>query len=163
MSQHPARLAAAFTPPIPTDVAAQLLAHPRFKGRIDAMFGGPAPMDRATLDDLARRAGPVLHARSFVREIRGPVIAELTARFGAGALADARAHADLGRDRDAPADAETITADGIACLGAWIAALPDDIRTRITAQWPDDASLPRTSDATILTLGPQIIDRLAAG
>lgn len=164
---HPARLAAAFAPPLPQPVAAQLLGHPRFADRIRTLFPD-APMDdddaallargREGLEDLARRAGPVLYARSFVREIRGPVIAALAASFGEGALADARAHSDLGWDRDSPADPESVESDGFACLGAWLAGLPPAARLL----WPDDAAVPRTDDPVILTLGPQILRRLAA-
>ena len=154
---HPARLSAAFDPPLPQDAAARLLVHPRFAARIEAMCG-PTDHTRDGLEALARRAGPILHARAFVREIRGPAIADLTARFGADALADARAHADLGWNRDAPID--TLAADGIACLGAWIAALPEPERRGVSMLWPDDDAVPCTTDATILTLGPRIITRL---
>lgn len=165
MTTHPARLASAFDPPLSPETAARLLADPRFADRIDALLGGAhdAPA-RETLDALAPRAGAVLFARSFLREIRGPVIADLTARFGPEALTDARTHADLAWDRPAPEDAgalaEAVEIAGAACLGAWIDSLPDTERRGVTRQWPDDASLPRTDDDRILTLGPQIMNRL---
>ncbi len=153
---HPARLAAAFSPPVPQTVAEKLLAEPRFADRITAMLGTPADIDPKA---LALRAGAVLHSRRFVREIRGPAIAEMTARFGAAVLADARAHADLGWDREG--DPDTIEADGMACIGAWIAQLDPATRARVVLHWPDDAALPQTDDPAILTLGPQIVNRLA--
>lgn len=163
MSPHPARLAAAFDPSIPRDIAERLLAQPRFADRIAAMLdSGDAP-DRNALEALARRAGTVLYARSFVREIRGPVIAGLAERLGT-ALDDARAHVDLGWDRIAPTDPEAldtaIDVAGSACLAAWIADLPEDERRRIALHWPDDAAVPQTDDPTILTLGPPILRRL---
>lgn len=166
MTPHPARLAAAFDPPIPIDVAARLLAQPRFASRIAAMLdSGDAPA-RAALEAIARRAGAVLYARSFVREIRGPVIADLAARLGP-ALDDARAHVDLGWDRIAPTGPDAliaaIDAAGTGCLAAWIADLPEADRRRVALQWPDDGALPQTDDPEILTLGPRIVRRLMEG
>lgn len=163
MTPHPARLAAAFDPPIPVDVAAKLLVQPRFASRIAVMLdSGDAPA-RTVLEGIAKRAGAVLYARSFVREIRGPVIADLSARLGP-ALDDARAHVDLGWDRIAPTDpdalATAIDSAGTACLAAWLADLPDAERRRIALQWPCDGDLPHTDDDEILTLGPRIFCRL---
>ncbi|MDH2326592.1 hypothetical protein QCN27_06900 [Cereibacter sp. SYSU M97828] len=163
MTPHPARLAAAFDPPIPLSVAERLLADARFQSRIDALLDGGDVPDRTTLEALAQRAGAVLYARSFVREIRGPVIADLAARLGP-ALDDARAHVDLGWDRIAPTDpdalAQAVDGAGLACLAAWIADLPEDERRRVALQWPDDAALPQTADPEIRTLGPRILRRL---
>lgn len=165
MSVHPKRLAAAFDPPVSEDIASRLLSEPRFSSRIDAMLGisGTVP-ERAALEALVDRAGIVLNARHFVREIRGPVIAEWTARFGADALAEARANVDLGWDRetpDQPSDLDQqLQSDGLACLAAWIAARPAPERRCIAVQWPNDDAVPGTDDPTILTLGPQILDRL---
>lgn len=180
MSVHPARLAACFTPPVPETVAASLLGHPRFASGIavliadrHGLFDDALPdadriliaMDRAALEALAARAGIVIHARTFLREIRGPVIAERTARFGDGALASARTHSDLALDRSPPTDteglAQAVQADGIACLAAWVAGLPPAVRARAALIWPDDAALPLTSDTEIRSHGPAVLRRLA--
>lgn len=165
MSIHPRRLAEAFDPPVSEEIASRLLSEPRFADRIEAMLGisGKAP-ERSTLEALVRRAGIVLHARHFVREIRGPVIAEWTSRLGADALAEARANVDLGWEREAPEQPSDldrqIESDGLACLAAWIAARPAPERRCIALQWPSDDAVPSTDDATILIIGPQILDRL---
>lgn len=167
---HPTRVAAAFAPPLPPPVARQLLDHPRFADRIALLLGPldlPDDVDTALvmqgregLERLATCAGAVLHARRFLREIRGPVIADLATRLGEDALAVARAHADLAWSREGPADvdafATTVAADGAACLGAWIT----ECGGSAPLLWPDDDSVPRTDDPEIRTLGPQIVRRL---
>lgn len=173
MSVHPARLAALFTPPLPEAVVTRLLAEPRFANRIDALAGlSPAeagdPADlrllalgRAALDALAPRAGIVLHARPLLREIRGPVIAALTARFGEDALTEARRHPDLSDDVPEMPEADRIEADGRSCLAAWIADLPPDLHRRAMLLWPDDGAVPARGDARTDARGPAILRRLA--
>jgi hypothetical protein len=59
-----------------------------------------AALSRENLDSLAARAGVVVHARQFLQEIRGPVLAALAERFGPQALDDARRHAGLAADNN---------------------------------------------------------------
>ncbi|MDB6454403.1 hypothetical protein [Falsirhodobacter sp. 20TX0035] len=167
---HPSRLRLLFDPPLPDAVAARLRAEPRFADRIAAMAGpdpldGADPADRALLamgreglETLALRAGVVLHARALLREIRGPVIAALAARFGEGALTDARRHLDLSPDRTDLAEPERIAADGTACLSAWLDTLPPALRDHAALAWPDN--LPPGDEVT-RTHGPAILRRLA--
>lgn len=169
MTPHPARLAAFFDPPLPVDIASQLLSHPRFASRIAALLGArDTIVDKSDLDELALRAGMIFHAPYFVREIRGPAVAELATRFGAEHIAEARLNADLGADfgahRPSPQDiedlAQAIERDGSACIGAWIASLPEEERRLVALQWADDSAVPTTEDAEILSLGPKILNRL---
>lgn len=173
---HPARLAARFSPPLTEAVAGRLLAEPRFADRIEALFSldvAPSASEadgilislcREPLEQLAARAGVVLHARRILQEIRGPVISDFVAHFGEPALVAARAHADLSADRQAPeegAEFQVIADDGMACLAAWLSDLPPILHMRVALSWPDDGSLPYTNDPVILSHGPQIMRRLA--
>ncbi|MCJ8141070.1 hypothetical protein [Falsirhodobacter halotolerans] len=168
MTPHPLRLARHLGRDVPETLAARLLAEARFADRIATLFpegeplGDPdariAAMDMTALDRLALRAGAVIHADRLLREIRGPVIADWTARFGADALALARAHADLALARPETALAEE---DGRACLGAWIAALPPAAKARLSLLWPDEDAVPTPGDAVFRDHGPVVIRRLA--
>jgi hypothetical protein len=124
-----------------------------------------AALSRENLDSLAARAGVVVHARQFLQEIRGPVLAALAERFGPQALDDARRHAGLAADRPTTDDPEALEAevarDGAACLAAWIAALPVALQTRVRLKWPHDLAVPTTDDAVLLDRGPAILRSVA--
>lgn len=123
-------------------------------------------MSREGLERLAVRAGIVLHARRFLREIRGPVLAAFAERFGVDVIEDARRHSDLAADRETTEDldafAATTVLEGQACLAAWINALPAPLQRRIQLKWPHDRAVPTTDDASLLDLGPAILRRLVA-
>lgn len=119
------------------------------------------------LERLASRAGIVLRAKNFLQEIRGPVLATLTERFGADAFEDARRHADLaGRKLDV-VDLDglwtAVESDGLACLAAWVSSLSGPTSRRVRLKWPNDAAVPGTVDIEIIARGPAILRRLVAG
>ncbi len=123
-----------------------------------------AVLSRENLEKLAARAGVVLHARQFVQEIRGPVLAALGERFGADALDDARRHPDLAMDKVKIDDLDELEAeiagDGTACLAAWIEAIPVSLKRRVRLKWPNDHAVPVTDRADLVEHGPAILRRL---
>jgi hypothetical protein len=180
---HPDRMAVCFRTVGGAGLPERLTTEPRFAARLagvlhrhydlaEADDGGVAPADqvlaalsRDQLERLAARAGVILRAREFLREIRGPVLAALAERFGADALEDARRHVDLAGDRPQAVDLDGLEAavnlDGEACLAAWIAALPAPLSRRLRLKWPNDHAVPSTDDADIIERGPAILQRLA--
>ncbi|KKX26169.1 hypothetical protein [Rhizobium sp. LC145] len=181
---HPDRMAACFRTVGATGLPKRLTAEPRFAGRLAGVLhrhydltemdeGSGAPEDqglvalsRDELERLAVRAGVILRAREFLREIRGPVLAALAERFGPGALEDARRHVDLAGNRPPAIDLDGLEAavslDGEACLAAWIAALPAPLSRRVCLKWPNDHAVPSTDDAYVIERGPVILRRLAS-
>lgn len=181
---HPDRMAVCFRTVGTAGLPKKLTAEPRFAARLagvlhrhydlaEADDGGFAPEDqilaglsRDELERLAARAGVILRAREFLREIRGPVLAALAERFGADALEDARQHVDLAGDRLQAIDLDGLEAavnlDGEACLAAWIIALPAPLLRRVRLKWPNDHAVPATDDADIIERGPAILRRLAS-
>lgn len=123
-----------------------------------------ALLSRDNLEKLAMRAGVVVHARQFVQEIRGPVLAALGKRFGADALDDARRHADLAMDKAKIDDLDELEAeiagDGAACIAAWIEALPVSLQRRVRLKWPNNHAVPVTDNTDLVELGPAILRRL---
>lgn len=123
-----------------------------------------AARTRENLEELAVRAGVVLHARQFVQEIRGPVLAALTVRFGADALDEARRHVDLATDKAKIADLDELEAEiaraGTACLAAWIEAIPVSLQRRVRLKWPNDHAVPVTGNTDLVEHGPAILRRL---
>ncbi|NKE74159.1 hypothetical protein [Ochrobactrum sp. MC-1LL] len=180
-SVHPDRVAACFRMDGSGGFAKKLMKEPRFAGRLEALLrqhyrlaetdDGGDPVDRALaafslseLVALAFRAGIIFRARVFIQEIRGPVLAAFAERFGEEALEDARLHHDLAGERtlihDLDALEKAIRDEGRACLAAWIATLPEPLSKELCLIWPDDASMPSTTDPDILEHGPTIVRRL---
>ncbi|PRD41753.1 hypothetical protein C5748_20040 [Phyllobacterium phragmitis] len=180
----PDRMAACFRTVGSSGLPAALMKEPRFTARLANLFRchydlhetaeregeeedrAIAALSRQELEGLAARAGIVLHARDFLREIRGPVLASLGERFGADALEDARRHADLACERPKAVDLDglevAVRLDGQACLAGWIAALPAPLARRVRLKWPNDAAVPVTDDAVVIERGPAILRRLAS-
>lgn len=181
---HPDRMAVCFRTAGARDLPEGLTREPRFAGRLsdvlhrhydltklDGESGSNedqilAGLSLPQLDRLSIRAGIILRAREFLQEIRGPVLAELAERFGAGALTDARRHADLAWDRPKTADLDelkiAVGRDGETCLAAWIAGLPASLSRRVELKWPNDAALPTSGDAALAERGPAILRRLSS-
>jgi len=182
---HPDRMTACFRTARSSSRLAMLGSEPRFAERLASLIrrhydlGDAAPGDGGTqpdhllaalplkeLERLAERAGIVLRARNFLGEIRGPVLAALTERFGADAFEDARLHVDLAGGRSGAVDLDGLQAavrtDGIACLAAWVASLPGPMSRRVRLKWPNDAAVPSTMDSEIIERGPTILRRLIA-
>ncbi|MEJ5023038.1 hypothetical protein WH297_25420 [Ochrobactrum vermis] len=180
-SVHPQRVAACFGAGGSGIFVKKLMQESRFTGRLEALLrqhyhleetdGAGDPVDRALaalslseLEALAFRAGIIFRARVFIQEIRGPVLAAFAARFGDEALEDARLHHDLAGERalihDLDALEKAIRDEGRACLAACIATLPEPLSKQLCLKWPDDASIPSTSDPDILEHGPAIVRRL---
>lgn len=178
---HPDRIAVCFRSVGADGLPDGLLDEPRFAARLarivtrhyDLADADEAIEDadrvlaaraRENLEELAVRAGVVLHARHFVQEIRGPVLAALTERFGADALDDARRHADLATDKAKIADLDELEAEiaraGTACLAAWIKALPVSLQRRVRLKWPNDHAVPVTDNTELVEHGPTILRRL---
>lgn len=135
-------------------------------GEADAADRVLAALSLAELEQLAGRAGLVLHGHQFLQEIRGPVLAALAERFGAQALEEARRHGDLApakaRIDDFDALQAAISSEGAACLAAWIATLPASLQRRVRLKWPSDHVVPETRDTAILSHGATILRRLGA-
>lgn len=180
---HPDRITRCFRNVGAAGLPDGLLGNPRFAGRLahivtrhydladvdetaEEADRALAALSQENLQQLAIRAGVVVHARRFVQEIRGPVLVALTERFGLEALDDARRHADLAMDRAKTDDFDAletdIAGDGMACLSAWIEALPVALRKRVRLKWPNDHAVPVTDDATLRDHGPTILRRLGA-
>lgn len=181
---HPDRMTACFRTAGSAGLPGALRSEPRFASRLADLVGRHydlvevseddgdkadhllAGLSLRELDRLASRAGVVLRARDFLREIRGPMLAAFAERFSADALEDARRHFDLAPDRQKAGDLDGLTAaveqDGLACLAAWIAALPEPLSRRVRLKWPNDAAVPTTDDMDIIKHGPVIMRRLAA-
>lgn len=181
---YPDRLAVCFRTAGAAGLPEALTTEPRFAARIAGIvdrhydLSEPAPdvgpedrflldLSREDLDRFAARAGIVLHARKFLQEIRGPVLAALTERFGPDAMDDARRHADLAAaDGEMTADLDAFAAratrDGAACLAAWIGVLPMPLQRRVQLKWPNDHAVPTTDDADIRERGPAILRRLVS-
>ncbi|MDP9837208.1 hypothetical protein J2T09_001960 [Neorhizobium huautlense] len=178
---HPDRIAVCFRTVGADGLPDGLLDEPRFAARLtqivtrhyDLADTGEsveeadralALLSRENLEKLAIRAGVVLHARQFVQEIRGPVLAALGERFGADALDDARRHADLAMDKAKIDDLDKLEAeiagDGTACLAAWIEALPVSLKRRVWLKWPNDHAVPATDRVDLAERGPAILRRL---
>ena len=178
---HPDRIAVCFRTVGADGLPDGLLGEPRFAGRIaqivtrhydlvdanDAIEEADrvlAARARENLEELAVRAGVVLHARQFVQEIRGPVLAALTERFGVDALDDARRHVDLATDRAKITDLDELEAEiaraGTACLAAWIEAIPVSLQRRVRLKWPNDHAVPVTDNTDLVEHGPAILRRL---
>jgi hypothetical protein len=178
---HADRILACFSTVSSAVVLEHLRGEPRFAARLTDIvarhYGLSAidddidPADRTLadfskdeLDAIALRAGVVVNARIFLREIRGPMLAALGERFGAQALEDARQNAELAADRppvdDIDALEKAVQHDGQACLGAWIAALREPMRRTVMLKWPDDTSVPKGGDEAPGKQGPQILRRL---
>lgn len=178
---HPDRIATCFRTVGADGLPEGLLGDARFSGRLaeivmrhyDLDDAGETADDadrvlvaltRGHLEKLAVRAGVVLHARQFVQEIRGPVLAALGERFGPAALDDARRHADLAVDMARTDDLDQldaeVTRDGTACLAAWIDALPVSVKRRVRLKWPNDHAVPMTDDGRFQERGPAILRRL---
>ncbi len=180
-SVHPQRVAACFRAGGSGSFVQKLMQEPRFTGRLEVLLrqhyrlaenvDAGDPVDRALaafslseLEALAFRAGIIFRARVFIQEIRGPVLAAFAELFGEEALEDARLHHDLAGERarihDLDALEKAIRDEGRACLAAWIGTLPEPISKQLCLKWPDDASIPSTSDLDILEHGPAIVRRL---
>lgn len=178
---HPDRIALCFRTVGIDGLPKGLLDEPRFAGRLTQIVTrhydfadmgesveeadrALALVSRENLEKLTVRAGVVLHARQFVQEIRGPVLAALGERFGADALDDARRHADLATDKAKIDDLDELEAeiarDGTACLAAWIEALPASLRRRVRLKWPSDHTVPVTDNVDLVERGPAILRRL---
>lgn len=180
---HPDRLLACFTTVSSPVVLEHLRDEPRFADRLAAIVAGhyglstiEGPIDSADqalvafsteeLDAIALRAGVVINARAFLREIRGPMLAALGERFGPLALDDARRFGEMAAERPPAGDVDeleqVVRRDGQACLAAWIAALPEPIARHVKLKWPDDASLPIARDAGTgaADQGAQVLRRL---
>lgn len=180
---HPDRIATCFRTVGADGLPEGLLGDARFSGRLaeivtrhyDLGDAGEtaddadrilAALSQENLEKLAIRAGVVLHARQFVQEIRGPVLAALGERFGPEALDDARRHADLALDMARTDDLDQLEAevvrDGTLCLAAWIEALPISVKRRVRLKWPNDHAVPMTDDGRFQECGPAIMRRLGA-
>jgi hypothetical protein len=180
---HPDRIAVCFRTVGAGGLPEGLLSEPRFAGRLgeivtrhyDLGDAGEteddadrvlAALSRENLEKLAMRAGVVLHARQFLQEIRGPVLAALTERFGAQALDDARRHADMAPDMARTDDLDELEAevarDGTSCLAAWIDAVPISAKRRVRLKWPNDHAVPMADDNRFQECGPAILRRLGA-
>ncbi|GGB05706.1 hypothetical protein GCM10011491_37240 [Brucella endophytica] len=179
----PGRMAVCFRTLGPSGLPAAFMKDPRFTERFadivrchyglqeineregDEIDRAIASLPRPELEGLAARAGIVLHARAFIQEIRGRVLAALGDRFGADALEDARRHAGLAGERPNPVDLDAlemaVRRDGQACLAGWIATLPQSLARRVRLKWPNDAAVPMTDDAIAIERGPAILWRLA--
>ena len=178
---HPDRIALCFRTVGAEGLPDGLLSEPRFATRlaqivtrhydladtgeaIEEADHALAMLSRNDLEKLASRAGVVLHARQFVQEIRGPVLATLTDRFGAVALDDVRHHADLATDKTRIDDLDALEAeisrDGMACLAAWIKSLPASLQRRVRLKWPNDHAVPMTDSTDLVERGPVILRRL---
>jgi hypothetical protein len=147
-----------------TDIVARHYGLSAIDDDIDPADRTLADFSKDDLDAIALRAGVVVNARIFLREIRGPMLAALGERFGAQALEDARQNAELAADRppvdDIDALEKAVQRDGQACLGAWIAALREPMRRTVMLKWPDDTSVPEGGDEAPGKQGPQILRRL---
>lgn len=181
---HPERVAACFRASASGGFAERLMKEPRFTSRLNDLLAGQyglahiqddmgdtpdmllAGLGSSDLERLARRAGIVFYAHVFVQEIRGPMLAVFSERFGAEALEDARAHHDLAGGRPATDDLEalekSVREEGKACLAAWIAALPEQLSRRVKLKWPNDTAVPVTVDQDLVERGTAILRRLAA-
>lgn len=178
---HPDRIAVCFRTVGADGLPDGLLDEPRFAARlvqivtrhydladtgetIEEADRALALLSRENLEKLALRAGVVMHARQFVQEIRGPVLAALGERFGADALDDARRHADLAMDKAKIDDVDELEAeiarDGTACLAAWIESLPVSLQRRVRLKWPNDHAVPVTDHTDLVERGPAILRRL---
>jgi hypothetical protein len=182
---HADRILACFSTVSSPVVLEHLRGEPRFAARLmeivarhyglSAVDNDIEPADRALadlpreeLDAIALRAGVVVNARVFLREIRGPMLTALGERFGAQALEDARRHGELAADRmpvgDIDALEKAVQRDGEACLGAWIATLAEPLARTVKLKWPDDMSVPAVPDEGLREgygdRGPQILRRL---
>lgn len=178
---HPDRIAVCFRNLGVDGLPDKLLDEPRFAARlaqivthhydlaeegesIEEADRALALLSRDNLEKLAIRAGVVAHARQFVQEIRGPVLAALGERFGTEALDDARRHADLAVEKAKIEDLDEletkIAGAGTACLAAWIEALPVFLQRRVRLKWPNDHAVPVTNRAGLVERGPAILRRL---
>ncbi|MGU3399953.1 hypothetical protein ACLBWS_09455 [Brucellaceae bacterium D45D] len=180
-SVHAERITACFRAGGSGSFVQKLMQEPRFARRLGALLrqhyhlaeidGAGEPVDRALaasglseLEALAFRAGIIFRARVFIQEIRGPVLAAFAERFGEEAMEDARLHHDLAGERalihDLDSLEKAIRDEGRACLAAWIATLPEPLSKQLCLKWPDDASIPSSSDPDIFEQGPAIVRRL---
>lgn len=180
---HPDRIALCFRTAGVDGLPDGLLGEPRFAGRLaeivtrhydladtgetlDEADLALAALSREDLERLAVRAGVVVHARQFVQEIRGPVLAALGERFGPEALDVARRHAGLGLDIARTDDLDALETEiaraGTACLAGWIQTLPASLQRHIRLKWPNDHAVPVTDNADLVEHGPAILRRLGA-
>jgi hypothetical protein len=181
---HPDRLIVCFRTAGAAGLPGELTSDPRFSTRLSAVVHRHYDLadedgesgtredriltdgSREQLEQLSGRAGIIFNAKAFVREIRGPVLAAMTERFGAEALESARHNVDLAGDRPRSADLDELAAaverDGWACLAAWISGLPPQMSRRVQLKWANDHAVPATDDNAIIERGPEILRRLAA-
>jgi hypothetical protein len=178
---HPDRIATCFRTVGADGLPEGLLGEPRFADRLTEIVTRHydlgdmgetaddadhvlAALSREDIEKLAIRAGVVLHARQFVQEIRGPVLAALGERFGPVALDDARRHTDLALDMARTDDLDQLEAevarDGTSCLAAWIDALSVSVKRRVRLKWPNDHAVPTMDDGRFQECGPAILRRL---
>jgi len=156
----PAAAAAYFAPGLAAPTVRRLLGSPRLGARASthlaaclgysdgtALPPGELSLARAApsvLRSVALGAGAVWHARRVRALVLGADITRLSDQIGEATRDLALRHVDLAPDPavaespDPATLADDIVRDGGACLGAWIAALPDWAAARVRLKWRDD-------------------------
>jgi hypothetical protein len=188
---HPERLLACLGPGASLATARRLQDAPRLRGRLQALLverfatGGDAPSAAATataarpaaadasileahdLDEAARLAGAIWHARALKLLVTGAAVGGLIARIGRRAYGFGLRNAASAIETTPIADpdllAEAIERDGFLCLGARFATDSRALRLRLLTRLPPGTPAEADSFPEVhLRNAPEILARVAA-